>query len=277
MSWFKPGNQSLGWESELLVCRVYLKHEIISVNTWRKSQQKDMRTSTSKSTNKNAPRRTTLQDLQADTERLQTEQLGTPVLSYDFAITDKNTVGMPGVRRDTVFTVWRGETGINWEGSDKKTRRRQAAALKNSLKAGDIRVTVGWVPTLILDAHDLMCRILWLNWYNVENCFFLQLPNCNLCSFHSEDSSKMCPRETELSQQCCFSIDQMISRWYDVLWRNKTRIDNRNECQNCRVILMKPVEWKMKLSPWKNNKVFIWIYQSHTHSTHTHTLWTTSG
>ena len=53
----------------------------------------------------------------------------------------------------------RGETGINWEGSDKKTRRRQAAALKNSLKAGDIRATVGWVPTLILDAHDFIMDV----------------------------------------------------------------------------------------------------------------------
>jgi len=123
-----------------------------------------------------------------------------------------------------------------------------------------------------------MCRILWLNsWGNSENCFFLQLSNCNLCSFHSEDSSKMCPQETEPSQQCCFSIDQMISRWYDVLWRNKTRIDNRNECQNCRVILMKTVEWKMKLSPWKNNKVSIWIYQAHSANTRTHTQRTTSG
>lgn len=119
-----------------------------------------------------------------------------------------------------------------------------------------------------------MCRILWLNsWGYSENCFFLQLPNCNLCSFHSEDSSKMCPQETEPSQQCCFSIDPMISRWYDVLWRNKTRIDSWNECQNCRVILMKPVEWKMKLSPWKHNKVFIWIYQSHSANTqHTHIM-----
>ena len=110
---------------------------------------------------KTAPRRTTLQDLQADTERLQTEQLGAPVLSYDFAITDKNTVGMPGVRCDTVFTVWK---GWNWDklGRFRQKNQEATSCRLEKFPEGRWHQGYGWMGptgTLILDAHDFIVDV----------------------------------------------------------------------------------------------------------------------